>query len=75
MARDEDPTRGKVVASIPRVIRGVSEEDTVSRTGSQLVGSGGGGVRVTRTPKDSKVIVSKRAWCGVGAGQAVEGRR
>jgi len=32
--RDEDLTRGKVVASVPLVIQGVSKEDTESRTGS-----------------------------------------
>jgi hypothetical protein len=60
MARDEDARRGKVIASVPLVIRGVSEEDTEGRTGSQLVGSGGGRVRVTRTPEDPKVIVERR---------------
>jgi len=60
MARDEDASRGKVIASVPLVIRRVSEKDIESRAGSQLVGSGGGGVRVTRTPEDSKVIVARR---------------
>jgi len=59
MARDEDAMRGKVVASVPLVIRGVSEEDTEGRTGSQLVGSGGGGVRVSSTPEDLKVTVAR----------------
>jgi hypothetical protein len=27
MARDEDPTRGEVVAAVPLVVWGVSEED------------------------------------------------
>jgi hypothetical protein len=60
MARDEDLTKGKVKASVTLVIRGVPEEDTESRPGSQLVGSDGCGVRVTRTPEDSKVIVPRR---------------
>jgi len=74
MARDENPIRGKVVASVPLVIWGVPEEDTKSRAGSQLVGSGGGGVRVTRTPEDSKVVVARRGteesvvWPGSWAG-------
>ena len=59
VARDEDPTRGEVKATVPLVIRGVPEEDTLSRTGSQLVGSSGSGVRVTRTPEDTKVIVTR----------------
>jgi len=60
MARDEDVTRGKIIVSVPLVIRGVSKEDTEGRMGSHLVGSGGGGVRVIRTPKDPKVIVARR---------------
>jgi len=74
MARNEDSTRGKVIASVPLVIRGVHKEDIESRTWSQLVRSRGGGVRVTRTPKDSKVIVARRGteesvvWYGSWAG-------
>jgi hypothetical protein len=60
MARDEDPSGGKVKATVPLVIRRVSEEDTESQTRCQLVGSSDSGVRVTRTPEDSKVIVSRR---------------
>jgi len=62
VARDEDPTRGEVKATVPLVIRGVPEEDTLSRTGSQLVGSSGSGVRVTRTPEDTKVIVARGGY-------------
>jgi hypothetical protein len=70
MARDEDPSRGKVKATVTLVIRGVPEKDTESQTGCQFVGSGGCGVRVTRTPKDAKVIIPRRGteksvvWCG-----------
>jgi hypothetical protein len=60
MARDEDAARGKVKASVTLVIRRVSEKDTEGRPGSQLMRSGGGGVRVTRTPEDSKVVVPRR---------------
>jgi hypothetical protein len=60
MARDEDTARGKVKASVTLVIRRVSEKDTEGRPGSQLMLSGGGGVRVTRTPEDSKVVVPRR---------------
>jgi hypothetical protein len=60
MVRYEDTTRGKVKASVTLVIRRVSEKDTEGRSGSQLMGSGGDGVRVTRTPKDSKVVVPRR---------------
>ena len=77
MARDEDPTRGKVKASVAPVIREVPREDTESRSGSEFVGCSGSGVRVTRTPKDPKVIVPRRGteksvvWCGswVGSGR------
>ena len=34
--------------------------NTTSRAGRQLVRSGGGGVRVTRTPEDPKVVVARR---------------
>ena len=74
MARDEDPPRREVKATVPLVIRGVPEEDTLSRTGSQLMRSGGCGVRITRTPEDPKVIVTgggteeSVVWSGSGAG-------
>jgi hypothetical protein len=60
MARDEDATRGKIIAPVPLVVRGVPEEDTESRTGCQLVGSSGRGVRVARTPEDTKVVIPRR---------------
>jgi hypothetical protein len=59
MARDEDTTRGKVEAPVTLVIRRVSEENTES-TGGQFVRSGGSDVRVTCTPEDSKVVISRR---------------
>jgi hypothetical protein len=42
------------------VVQEVSKEDTESGSGSQLVRSSGCGVRVTRTPEDSKVVISRR---------------
>jgi hypothetical protein len=60
MARDEDPSGGKIKATVPLVIWRVPEEDTESRTGCQLVGSSDSGVRVTRTPEDLKVIIPRR---------------
>ena len=75
MARDEDPTRGEVKATVTLVIRRIPEEDAQSGTGSQLVRSGGNGVRVTRTPKDTKVLIPRgteesmvwrRSWAGNG---------
>jgi hypothetical protein len=59
MARDEDTARGKVEASVTLVIRRVSEENTEGRPGGQFMRSGGDGVRVTRTPEDSKVVVAR----------------
>jgi hypothetical protein len=56
------------------MIRKVPEEDTESRPGSQLVRSGGCGVRVAGTPEDSKVTVPRRGtekrvvWCGSWTG-------
>jgi hypothetical protein len=81
MARDEDPSGGKVKAPVPLVIRGVPEVDTESGAGVQLVGRSGSGVGVTRTPKNAKVIVPRRCteegvvWrrSGTGSGRkAVE---
>ena len=57
---DQDAARGEVKASVPLVVRGVTKEHTMSRAGRQLVGSSGGGVRVTRTPEDPKVVVARR---------------
>jgi hypothetical protein len=59
MTRDEDTARCKVKASVTLVIRRVSEKDTKGGPGSQLMVSDGGGVRVTRTPEDSKVVVPR----------------
>ena len=60
MSGDQDPTRGEVKESIPLVVRRVTKEHTTSRTGLQLVRSSGGGVRVTRTLEDPKMIVARR---------------
>ena len=60
MSGDQDAARGEVKASVPLVVRGVTKEHTPSRAGRQLVRSSGGGVRVTRTPEDPKVVVARR---------------
>ena len=60
MSGDQNAARGEVKASVPLVVRGVPEEHTTSRAGHQLVRSGGGSVRVTRTPEDPKVVVARR---------------
>ena len=62
MSGDQDAARGEVKASVPLVVRGVPKEHTPSRVGRQLVRSGGGGVRVTRTPEDPKVVVARRLY-------------
>ena len=59
MSGDQDAARCEVKGSVPLVIRGVIKEHT-SRAGRQLVRSGGGGVKVTRTPEDMKVVVTPR---------------
>jgi hypothetical protein len=51
---DEDSARGE--ATIPLVVRGVTEKHTTSGAGRQLVRSSGSGVRVTSAPEDTKVI-------------------
>jgi hypothetical protein len=60
MSGDEDPARGKIKATVPIVVRGVTEEHATCRAGRQLVRSSGGDVRVTSTLKDTKVIVARR---------------
>ena len=57
---DQDAARGEVKASVPLVVRGVPKKHTTSRAGRQLVRSSGGGVRVTRTPENPKVVVARR---------------
>jgi hypothetical protein len=74
MARDEDPTGDEVIAPVTLVVWGIPKKDTQSRTQSQLVGSSGGGVRVTRTSEDTKVVIPRRCtkesvvWCRSWAG-------
>jgi hypothetical protein len=75
MARDENPSGGKVKAPVSLVIRGVPEEDTERGARVQLVGRSGSGVGVTRTPKHAEVIVPRRGTeegvvrSGSGAGR------
>jgi len=60
MTGDEDTMRGKVIAPIPLMIRGVPKEDTTSRARCKLVRCSGREVRVASAPKDSKVIIGGR---------------
>ena len=59
MSGDQNAARCEVKVSVPFVVRGVPEEYT-SRAERQLVRSSGGGVRVTRTPDDPKIVVARR---------------
>jgi hypothetical protein len=59
MARDEDPSEGKIITPVPLVVRGVPEKDTKESNGGQLVGRSDSGVGVTRAPEDTKVIVPR----------------
>jgi hypothetical protein len=74
MARDENPSGGKVKAPVPLVIRGVPEEDTEHGARVQLMRRSGGGVGVTSTPKHAEVIIPRRGTeegvvrCGSGTG-------
>ena len=68
MSGDQDAARGEVKASVTLVVRGVTKKHTTSRAGRQLVRSSGGDVRITCTPKDTKVVVARRGYrkeCGV----------
>ena len=61
MSGDQNAARCEVKALVPLVVRGVPEEHTTSRAGCQLVRSGGGGVRVTRTTEDPMWSGSRRS--------------
>ena len=65
MSGDQDATRGEVKASVPLVARGVTKKHTTSQAGRQLVRSGGGGVRVTRTPEGCRSEKGYRKECVV----------
>jgi hypothetical protein len=53
VSRDDQAVCGEVKAVIAFVIRRVAKEDTPGGSGAVLIGSGGGGVRITRTTKNS----------------------
>jgi hypothetical protein len=66
---------------VPLMLRGVTKEDTESRTGGELISRSGGCVGVTSAPKHTKVIVAGRGteksvvWSGrrgSRGGQAVK---
>jgi hypothetical protein len=53
VSRDDQAICGEIKAAIAFVIRRVAKEDTPGGSGAELMGSGGGGVRITRTAKHS----------------------
>jgi hypothetical protein len=53
VSRDDQAVYGEIKAAIAFVIRRVAKEDTPDGSGTELMGSGGGGVRITRTAKHS----------------------
>jgi hypothetical protein len=53
VSRDDQAVCGEIKAAIAFVIRRVAKEDTPGGPGAELMGSGGGGVRITRTAKHS----------------------
>jgi hypothetical protein len=60
MLGDKNPTRGEVKATVPLMVRGVTEEHTTCRARSELVRSSGSKVRVASAPEDTKVSVGGR---------------
>jgi hypothetical protein len=58
MSRDQNPTRGELVAAVPRMVREVTKECTTSRVRCELVRSSGSKVRAASAPEDTKVSVS-----------------
>jgi hypothetical protein len=65
MSRDDDVVGEKYEAPVPLMVRGVPEEKAVSGSTRKFVGSGGGGVRIADTAKNTKVRI--------GRGNAEEG--
>jgi hypothetical protein len=47
----------EVKATVPLVVRRVTKEKTASGVGKELVRSGGGGVGIAGTTKNSKVLI------------------
>jgi hypothetical protein len=51
VSRDDQVVCGEIKVAIAFVIRGVAKEDTPGGPGAELMGSGGGGVRIICTSK------------------------
>jgi hypothetical protein len=57
MSTDDQAVCGEIKATIAFVIRGVAKEDTSGGSRGELVGCGGGSVRVTHTAEDAPMLV------------------
>jgi hypothetical protein len=71
MLADHDVVSGKIRATIPFVVRGITDEDTPGGTKSKLMQGCHRHVGVAGTPKDPKMLVGR--WCVVGGGVRVGG--
>jgi hypothetical protein len=59
VSRDDQAVCGKIKATIAFVFGRVAKEDTPGGPGTELIGSGGGGVRITRTARNPEVLVGR----------------
>jgi hypothetical protein len=60
MSGYKNPTRCKIIATVPLMVRGVTKDHTTCRARCELVKSSGNKVRVASAPKDTKVSVGGR---------------
>jgi hypothetical protein len=63
MSREDHVVCEKIKAAMAFVIRRVAKEDTPGRPRGELVGHGGGSVRVTNV--DAHTMEQSRSGCGV----------
>ena len=59
VSRDDQAVCGEIKAAIAFVFGRVAKENTPGGPGTELIGSGGGGVRITRIAKNSDVLVGR----------------
>jgi hypothetical protein len=57
MSRDDQAVCGEIKTMVAFVIGGVAEEDTPGRARSKLMRRGSSSVRVTRTTKNSEMLI------------------